>query len=108
MEEVGDIGYTTAGGLIARDFGRGESCHADVALRDAINNGLVAGPRMRVATRAIAAVGQYQPFGISPDLADFPTGAQMVSGPEEARRALNMILCTPTAPLIFACSPRPT
>jgi len=41
-----------------------------------------------VATRAIAAVGQYNPFGVSPDLVDFPTGAQMISGPEEARRAV--------------------
>jgi imidazolonepropionase-like amidohydrolase len=43
---------------------------------------------MQVATRAIAAVGQYNPFGVSPDLRDFPTGAQMISGPEEARRAV--------------------
>jgi imidazolonepropionase-like amidohydrolase len=57
-----------------------------LALRDAVNQGLVEGPRMQVATRAIAAVGQYNPFGISPDVRDFPTGAQMISGPEEARR----------------------
>lgn len=43
---------------------------------------------MLVATRAIAAVGQYNPFGVSPDLTTFPTGAQMVSGVEEARRAV--------------------
>ena len=64
------------------------SGYADVALRDAINQGLAEGPRMQVATRAIAAVGQYYPFGVSPDLTDFPTGAQMVSGVEEARRAV--------------------
>jgi len=52
-----------------------------------LTKGLVEGPRMRVATRAIAAVGQYYPFGVSPDLVDFPTGAQMISGIEEARRA---------------------
>src|SRR4029078_1768740 len=62
--------------------------YADVALRDAVNRGLVEGPRMKVATRAIAAVGQYRPFGISPDLPDFPRGAQMISGVEEARRAV--------------------
>jgi len=62
--------------------------YADVALRDAIKQGLAEGPRMQVATRAIAAVGQYNPFGVSPDLHDFPTGAQMVSGVEEARRAV--------------------
>ena len=43
---------------------------------------------MQVATRGIAAVGQYQPFGVSADLSDFPTGAQMVSGVEDARRAV--------------------
>jgi len=78
-----EAGFTTV-----RDVENEGSGYADVALRDAINDGLVEGPRMRVATRAIAAVGQYNPFGISPDLLDFPTGAQMVSGPEEARRAV--------------------
>ena len=43
---------------------------------------------MQVATRAIAALGQYNPFGVSPDLLDFPSGAQMISGVEEARRAV--------------------
>src|SRR5215470_7951306 len=61
---------------------------SDVALRDAIKQSLVDGPRMQVATRAIAAVGQYNPFGGSPDLTNFPTGAQMVSGAGEARRAV--------------------
>ena len=78
-----EAGFTTV-----RDVGNEGSAYADVALRDAINNGLVEGPRMRVATRAIAAVGQYNPFVISPDLTSFPTGAQMVSGLEEARRAV--------------------
>ena len=78
-----EAGFTTV-----RDVESEGSMYADVALRDAINAGLVAGPRMRVATRGIAAVGQYYPFGISADLTDFPTGAQMVSGLEEARRAV--------------------
>jgi imidazolonepropionase-like amidohydrolase len=78
-----EAGFTTV-----RDVENEGSGYADIALRDAINDGLVEGPRMRVATRAIAAVGQYNPFGISPNLEGFPTGAQMVSGPEEARRAV--------------------
>ena len=78
-----EAGYTTI-----RDVESEGSEYADVALRDAIKQGLVQGPRMQVATRAIAAVGQYNPFGVSPDLHDFPTGAQMVSGVEEARRAV--------------------
>jgi imidazolonepropionase-like amidohydrolase len=76
-----------AGFTAVRDVENEGSGYADVALRDAINKGLVDGPRMKVATRAIAVVGQYNPFGISPDLVDFPRGAQMVSGVEEARRA---------------------
>jgi imidazolonepropionase-like amidohydrolase len=77
-----NAGFTTI-----RDVENEGSGYADVALRDAIEQGLAEGPRMQVATRAIAAVGQYEPFGISPDLPNFPTGAQMVSGVEEARRA---------------------
>jgi imidazolonepropionase-like amidohydrolase len=76
-------GYTTI-----RDVENEGSDYADVALRDAIQLGLAEGPRMQVATRAIAAVGQYNPFGVSPDLKNFPSGAQMVSGVEEARRAV--------------------
>lgn len=76
-------GYTTV-----RDVENEGSGYADVALRDAINQGLVEGPRMQVATRGIAALGRYFPFRISSDLENFPTGAEMISGPEEARRAV--------------------
>jgi len=78
-----EAGFTTV-----RDVENEGSGYADVALRDAVNQGLVEGPRMQVATRAIAALGQYNPFGVSPDLPEFPTGAQMISGVEEARRAV--------------------
>jgi imidazolonepropionase-like amidohydrolase len=77
-----------AGFTTIRDVENEGSGYADVALRDAIEQGLAEGPRMQVATRAIAAVGQYNPFGVSPDLTNFPSGAQMVSGVEEARRAV--------------------
>ena len=78
-----EAGFTTV-----RDVENEGSGYTDVALRDAINEGLVEGPRMLVATRGIAAVGQYLPFRISADLSGFPTGAQMISGPDEARRAV--------------------
>jgi imidazolonepropionase-like amidohydrolase len=88
LEGAADARVTLLAGFTAvRDVESEGSGYADVALRDAINQGLVDGPRMQVATRGIAAVGKYFPFGISPDLADFPTGAQLISGPEEARRA---------------------
>jgi imidazolonepropionase-like amidohydrolase len=77
-----------AGFTSVRDVESEGNGYADVALRDAINQGVVDGPRMKVATRGIAVVGQYPPFGVSPDLHDFPTGAQMVSGADEVRRAV--------------------
>jgi imidazolonepropionase-like amidohydrolase len=61
-----EAGYTTI-----RDFENEGSDYADVALRDAIKQGLSVGPRMQVATRAIAAVGQYNPFGVLPTLRTF-------------------------------------
>jgi imidazolonepropionase-like amidohydrolase len=89
LEGAADARVTLAAGFTTvRDVENEGSAYADVALRDAIDQGLIEGPRMQVATRAIAAVGQYNPFGVSPDLAEFPTGAQMVSGIEEARRAV--------------------
>ena len=88
LEGAADARVTLLAGFTAvRDVESEGSGYADVALRDAINQGLVDGPRMQVATRGIAAVGKYFPFGISPDLTNFPTGAQLISGPEEARRA---------------------
>lgn len=89
LEGAADARITLhAGFTTVRDVENEGSGYADIALRDAINEGLVEGPRMQVATRAIAAVGQYNPFGVSPDLINFPTGAQMISGPDEARRAV--------------------
>lgn len=76
-----------AGFTSVRDVESEGSGYADLDLRDAINEGLVEGPRMQGASRGIAMIGQYNPFGVAWDLKDFPTGAQMVSGVEEARRA---------------------
>jgi imidazolonepropionase-like amidohydrolase len=89
LEGAADARVTLqAGFTTVRDVENEGSGYADAALRDAINAGLVEGPRMLVATRAIAAVGQYQPFNVRPDLVGFPTGAQMISGVDEARRAV--------------------
>ena len=88
LEGAADARVTLRAGFTAvRDVESEGSGYADVALRDAINQGLVDGPRMQVATRGIAAIGRYFPFHISPDLPDFPTGAQMISGADDARRA---------------------
>ena len=89
LEGAADARATLQAGFTSvRDVENEGSEYADVALRDAINQGLIEGPRMQVATKAIAALGQYNPFGVSPDLTDFPTGAQMISGVEQARSAV--------------------
>src|SRR5215469_12443090 len=88
LEGAADARVTLLAGFTSvRDVESEGSGYADVALRDAINRGLVEGPRMMVATRGVAMVGRYFPFGVSPDIPDFPTGAQLVSGVDEACRA---------------------
>ena len=86
-------GYTTI-----RDVESEGSGYADVALRDAINQGLAEGPRMQVSTRAIAAVGQYNPFGVSPDLTNFPTGAKWSAASKRpAAPSANKLATAPTS-----------
>ncbi|HEV7384151.1 MAG TPA: amidohydrolase family protein, partial [Phenylobacterium sp.] len=68
-------GFTTE-----RDLGTEGAADADVQLKRAIDEGIVPGPRLFVATRAIVATGSYGPKkGFRADL-DLPQGAQEVSG----------------------------
>ena len=59
-----------AGFTTERDLGTEGAGYADVGLRDAIDRGIVPGPRMIVATRAIVATGAYGPKLADPELAD--------------------------------------
>ena len=89
LEGAADARVTLEAGFTSvRDVESEGSDYADVALRTAIDRGLVEGPRMQVATRAIAATGGYFPALLSPDLPGFPRGAQMITGADEARRAV--------------------
>jgi imidazolonepropionase-like amidohydrolase len=89
LEGAADARLTLqAGFTTVRDVENEGSGYADVALRTAIERGLVEGPRIQVATRAIAATGGYFPERLSPDLNGFPRGAQMITGTDEARRAV--------------------
>jgi len=77
-----EAGFTTI-----RDLGtEGAGC-ADVALRDAVAQGLMAGPHVVPVTRAIVATGCYGPSGFDPRW-DVPQGAQEVTGPDEMRRVV--------------------
>jgi imidazolonepropionase-like amidohydrolase len=88
LEGAADARVTLMAGFTSvRDVESEGSGYADLDLRDAINRGLVEGPRMEAASRGIGMIGAYHPFGIAWDLKDFPTGVQFVSGVEEARKA---------------------
>jgi imidazolonepropionase-like amidohydrolase len=72
-----------AGFTTERDLGTEGASDADVSLKKAIADGIIAGPRLFVVTRAIVARGAYGPRkGFRSD-ADLPQGAQEVSGDAE-------------------------
>lgn len=71
-----------AGFTSARDLGTEGAGFADVGLKQAIDQGIVPGPRMMVATKAIVAEGAYGPKGFEPGV-KVPQGAQEVSGVDE-------------------------
>jgi imidazolonepropionase-like amidohydrolase len=76
-------GFTTE-----RDLGTEGAADADVQLKRAIDEGVVAGPRLFVATRAIVATGSYGPKkGFRADM-ELPQGAQEVSGEAEMIKAV--------------------
>ena len=49
--------------------------YADVGLKQAIEKGIIPGPRLLVTTRAIVATGSYAPKGFAPELPD-PAGGR--------------------------------
>jgi imidazolonepropionase-like amidohydrolase len=59
----------------------------DVGLKKAIEKGIIPGPRMIVATRAIVAKGTYAPKSESPDV-ELPQGAEEVGGAEDLSRVI--------------------
>jgi imidazolonepropionase-like amidohydrolase len=75
-----------AGFTTERDLGTEGAGYADVGLKQAIEQGIVPGPRMLVATRAIVAEGAYGPKGFEPGV-PVPQGAQEVSGSIDIARA---------------------
>lgn len=78
-----------AGFTLLRDLGTEGAGYADLALKRAIEEGLVPGPRLIVATRAIVATGSYGPARAKfrPDCC-FPQGAEEASGIDEIIRAV--------------------
>ena len=68
-----------AGFTTVRDLGTEGAGYDDVGLKQAIEKGIIPGPRMLVATRAIVATGSYGPKELSYDI-DVPKGAAEADG----------------------------
>jgi imidazolonepropionase-like amidohydrolase len=74
-------GFTTLRDLETEGAGYG-----DIGIKQAIEGGYIPGPRLFVSTRAISTTGGYPLEGYAPEL-DMPTGAELIDGPVEARKA---------------------
>jgi imidazolonepropionase-like amidohydrolase len=75
-----------AGFTTERDLGTEGAGYADVGIKEAINQGIIPGPRMLVATKANVARGAYGPKGFEPGV-KIPQGAEEVNGADEMRAA---------------------
>ncbi|HTX23837.1 MAG TPA: amidohydrolase family protein [Steroidobacteraceae bacterium] len=79
-----------AGFTTLRDLGTEGAGYADLSVKRAIEDGLIPGPRLFVATRAIVATGAYGPAprSLRPDICCTPQGAEEVSGVPDIIRAV--------------------
>jgi len=77
-----EYGFTSV-----RDLETEGAGYADVDVKRAINNGVIPGPRMQVATRALDVTGAYPLEGYAPNVM-VPHGVQIVDGPDNARQAV--------------------
>ena len=70
-----------------RDLETEGAGYADVALRDAVNEGVIPGPRMQVVGPALSTTGSYPITHFRPDW-KFPTGVQVCDGADDCRKAV--------------------
>ncbi len=78
-----------AGFTTVRDLGTEGAMYDDAGLKKAIEKGVIPGPRMIIATRAIVAKGTYGPKSPSADV-ELPQGAAEVSGIEDMADEVRM------------------
>ncbi len=76
-----------AGFTTIRDLGTEGADYADVGLKQAVQQGIIPGPRMLVATRAIVASGSYGPKGYATEW-NVPQGAEEADGVDSLTRAV--------------------
>jgi len=75
-----------AGFTTARDLGTEGAEFADHGLKQAIDQGIIPGPRLIIASKAIVATGSYGPKGFASEWA-VPQGAQEADGTDALIRA---------------------
>jgi len=74
-----------AGFTLLRDLGTEGAGYADVGVKQAIDQGVIPGPRLLVTTRAIVGRGSYAPRSFANDV-DIPQGAEEAGNTEELVR----------------------
>jgi imidazolonepropionase-like amidohydrolase len=76
-----------AGFTTIRDLGTEGAGYADVGLKQAVQQGIIPGPRLIVATRAIVATGSYGPKGYASEWT-VPQGAEEADGVDGLTRVV--------------------
>ncbi len=76
-----------AGFTTIRDLGTEGAGYADVGLKQAVEQGIIPGPRMIVVTRAIVATGSYGPKGYASEWR-VPQGAEEADGIDSLTRVV--------------------
>jgi imidazolonepropionase-like amidohydrolase len=76
-----------AGFTTVRDLGTEGAGYADVGLKQAVEQGIIPGPRMIVTTRAIVATGSYGPKGYASEWR-VPQGAEEADGIDSLTRVV--------------------
>ena len=76
-----------AGFTTIRDLGTEGAEYADVGLKQAVQQGIIPGPRMQVATRAIVVSGSYGPKGYATEW-NVPQGAEEADGVDSLSRVV--------------------
>lgn len=76
-----------AGFTTIRDLGTEGAAYADVGLKQAVDQGIIPGPRLIVVTRAIVATGSYGPKGYASEWT-VPQGAEEADGSDGITRVV--------------------
>ena len=76
-----------AGFTTLRDLGTEGAGYADVGLKQAVDQGIIPGPRLLVTTRAIVATGTYGPKGYASEW-NVPQGAEEADGVDSLTRVV--------------------